>query len=97
MTLSFSEALENIKSGNPVLRQGWNGKGMSIFLKKGSRPIDMCESHEYFGVPADLFEKGDAGTVVRMPCVCMKAANGEIVEGWLASQTDMLAKDWISG
>lgn len=26
---------------------------------------------------------------------CMKAADGTIVNGWLASQTDMLAEDWI--
>lgn len=26
--------------------------------------------------------------------ICMKAADGSIVNGWLASQTDMLAEDW---
>lgn len=26
--------------------------------------------------------------------LCMKAADGTIVNGWLASQTDMLAEDW---
>lgn len=26
--------------------------------------------------------------------LCMKAADGSIVNGWLASQTDMLAEDW---
>lgn len=26
--------------------------------------------------------------------LCMKAADGSIVNGWLASQTDMLADDW---
>ena len=26
--------------------------------------------------------------------LCMKAAYGTIVDGWLASQTDMLAEDW---
>jgi hypothetical protein len=26
--------------------------------------------------------------------ICMKAADGTIVNGWLASQTDMLAEDW---
>ena len=27
--------------------------------------------------------------------ICMKAADGSIVNGWLASQTDMLADDWV--
>ena len=26
--------------------------------------------------------------------ICMKAADGTIVNGWLASQTDMLSEDW---
>ena len=26
--------------------------------------------------------------------LCMKAADGTIVNGWLASQTDILAEDW---
>ena len=26
--------------------------------------------------------------------LCMKAADGTIVNGWLASQTDMIAEDW---
>ena len=26
--------------------------------------------------------------------LCMKAADGSVVNGWLASQTDMLSEDW---
>ena len=29
-----------------------------------------------------------------LPCITMKTATGEILMGWLASQTDMLADDW---
>ena len=29
-----------------------------------------------------------------LPCITMKTATGEILMGWLASQTDMLAEDW---
>lgn len=28
------------------------------------------------------------------PYICLKAADNSIVNGWLASQTDMLADDW---
>jgi hypothetical protein len=28
------------------------------------------------------------------PYLCLKAADGTIVNGWLASQTDMLSDDW---
>lgn len=40
------------------------------------------------------------GVVGRMvqaenPCITMKTATGEILMGWLASQADMLAEDWL--
>lgn len=38
--------------------------------------------------PADVF-------ICFTPYLCMKAADGTIVNGWLASQTDMLAEDWV--
>lgn len=30
-----------------------------------------------------------------LPTITMKAATGEILMGWLASRTDMLAEDWV--
>lgn len=30
-----------------------------------------------------------------LPSITMKTATGEILVGWLASQTDMLADDWV--
>jgi hypothetical protein len=33
----FSSALILIKKGNKLARQGWNGKGMFVFLVNGSR------------------------------------------------------------
>lgn len=33
--LSFSHALTNIKNGVRMMRRGWNGKGMFVFLVKG--------------------------------------------------------------
>ena len=36
----------------------------------------------------------DKGSFVFSAYWCMFAADGSIVNGWLASQTDMLATDW---
>jgi len=35
MAMDFSEALKLLKMGQKVTRQGWNGKGMFIFLREG--------------------------------------------------------------
>lgn len=35
------------------------------------------------------------GTATVLPSITMKTATGEILMGWLASQSDMLATDWV--
>jgi len=100
--LSFGEALEELKRGRRIAREGWNGKGMFIFLRKGNVAADSSYVTEtdiitgpVEGIGAMLFNIGDYGTVTRLPNINMKAASGSTVTGWLASQTDMLANDWL--
>lgn len=38
-------------------------------------------------------QSGGKATV--LPSITMKTATGEILMGWLASQSDMLATDWV--
>lgn len=92
--LSFGEALHHIKHGKACARAGWNGKGMFVYLNKGSRDAYENSVRLIGGVSQELFENGDVGTVTRMPNLNMRAADGSTVTGWLASQTDMLAEDW---
>ena len=91
----FGKALEFLKRGHKVTRAGWNGKGMWLSM---SGPIEGRKVH------ADGFwsenntdyaneQPGQLATV--LPCITMKTATGEILMGWLASQTDMLAEDWM--
>lgn len=94
---SFGKALELLKDGNAVRRAGWNGKGMLICLEKGSSDFreDLPIPVQIDGVPRRLFNKGDRGTVTRLPHIAMRTASGSTVNGWLASQADMLAEDWV--
>jgi hypothetical protein len=39
-TLSFSEALEELKFGRKVQRDGWNGKNVWIVLNFNSIPVE---------------------------------------------------------
>ncbi len=97
LPFNFGAALERLKNGEKVARKGWNGKGMYLWLEKGSHDFGTDAVQSYIGgVRCSLFENGDKGTSTRMPHICMRAADGSTVTGWLASQTDMLAIDWVA-
>lgn len=83
--MDFSEALLELKDGNLVARQGWNGKGMFLFLVPGST----------FAVDRPpLLGIYPAGTTVDYHAhIDMKTAQNDVVP-WLASQSDLLADDW---
>lgn len=94
LQFGFGRALSHLKDGRRVARAGWNGKGMWLYLNLGSH--DKTEQRPLIdGVSRSLFTLGDDGTVTRLPNVNMRAASGVTVTGWLASQTDMLAEDWM--
>lgn len=93
--ISFSKALEYAKLGKRIARNGWNGKGMFVF----QRPGDVLESDflpRVKSLPDEVktFLAEQNRPVEFLPYLCMYAADGKIVNGWLASQTDMLAEDW---
>ena len=81
-TLTFGDALIALKEGKKVARSGWNGKGMFLFLGRNL---------EFDG---PLIANEDEPPMYVPPSIIMKTADNQLVVGWLASQTDMLANDW---
>jgi|TARA_B110000908_G_scaffold172758_1_gene242811 hypothetical protein len=83
--MTFGLAVEALKKGAKVARKGWNGKGMWVMLVEG-RTIEDAMSAEF----AD-----EDGTLTIASHIDMFSADKKQVVGWLASQTDMLAEDWV--
>ena len=81
--VNFGEALVALKQGNKVARSGWNGKGMWLILIVGEAVAQAI---------ADRY--GDGNAIPVLDAIYMKTATGEFVP-WLASQTDVLAEDWV--
>lgn len=88
--MDFGKALEALHHGKKLARKGWNGKDMFIYFERGTlitrdkiRNLTLAKStpasQKYINIK---------------PHIDMKSADGSIVVGWLASQTDMLANDW---
>lgn len=85
-TFNFSEALARVKEARKVARSGWNGKGMFIFLVPGSQ--FAVNRPPLLGIYPE-------GTIINYHAhIDMRTADGTIVP-WLASQTDILANDWV--
>ena len=65
---NFGEALEALKQGKKVAREGWNGKGMFLYLvSEGKYPVKMDAAKSI----AD-----ENGNVHYGPYVALKSANG---------------------
>lgn len=92
--MSFGDALFALKMGSRICRQGWNGKGMWLSLSGplGGRNIAF---ENFWSSNNSDYARQNGGSATVLPCITMKTATGEILMGWLASQTDMLADDWM--
>jgi hypothetical protein len=98
--MNFGQAIEALKEGKIVRRTGWNGKGMFLFI----RPEFVCDIETFkkiVSVPDNAKELIVTSTYdIYNPTfkftgyISMFAADKSIVNGWLASQTDMLSEDW---
>ncbi len=81
--LTFGLALEAAKKGKRIARAGWNGKDQWVELGK-----NIYYKHE--NGPALMACHDDIGSQALVFC----GIRGRQV-GWLASQSDMLAEDWM--
>lgn len=108
--MTFGEALEAVKRGSCIARKGWNGKGMFVFMRPADELHVSFVAKQIKSLPQSVKDyyyqdcvdsNGNALDLAKDDVVkftaylCMKAADGSIVNGWLASQTDMLADDWV--
>lgn len=93
--LDFGDAIRALKAGKRVARAGWNGKGMWLSL---SEPLEGRKiSHDKFwSLNNATFAYDQPNNQANvLPCITMKTADESILMGWLASQSDMLAEDWV--
>lgn len=80
--LNFGQAISALKAGKVVCREGWNGKGIFLELQVPDEHSKMTSPYIYIDTTG-LETENKAAPKSRVP--------------WLASQTDMLASDWMVG
>ena len=82
-TFSFGEAIKYLKRGMKVARKGWNGKKQYIQLATGISY--KTADNEIVNCEHDAI--GNMAVVF--------VGTSGVQMGWLASQADMLAEDWV--
>lgn len=90
-TMDFGDAIRALKAGAKVARKGWNGKGMFLWLKPAATvKAEWCKDPILKGLA-----EANGGKIEALGTICMFTAQKQIFSGWLASQTDVLAEDWV--
>jgi hypothetical protein len=89
--MPFGHAIEALKQGLRVARKGWNGKGMYLWLLPAAKvKAEWCrEPH------LKAMAEANGGEIDCLPSIRMMTADRKVLTGWLASQTDILAEDWV--
>lgn len=89
--MRFGPALDSLRAGYRVCRYGWNGKNMWLSLTPGR----MVQAEHFWSNSNKLFARTQLNAEVEvLPYITMKTADNKIVP-WPASQTDILADDWV--
>ena len=86
--MNFGEAIEEMKAGKRLARNGWNGKNMFVVYQKGypdGIPSNKQTAEAWRMEEGDLFKCE--------PYLQIKMVNGSHAM-WVPSINDVLAEDW---
>ena len=81
--MDFGVALMNLKEGRRVARKGWNGKGQYL---------ELAPAISYTNAAGEIVNCDHAA--IGNKAIAFVGTSG-VQMGWLASQADMLAEDWV--
>ena len=93
--LNYGQAIEALKEGQRIAREGWNGKGLFVY-KQIPAEIGLHIIPKMQSVPQavkDVMVK--TGTTLNYTNqMAIVNANGR-VDSWVASSSDTFAEDWV--
>jgi len=94
--LNYGQAIEALKNGKRVAREGWNGKGMFVF-KQIPAEIGLEIIPKMQSVPQSVKDEmlKNGTTLKYTNQMAIVNANGR-VDSWVASSSDTFANDWLA-
>lgn len=94
-TLNFGEAIESLKAGKLVSRQGWNGKGMFI-VKQIPAVIGIDIIPRMTSLPQsvkDVFLERNHDICYESQMLIINSSGR--ADSWVPSSSDVFAEDWV--
>lgn len=92
--MNFGQAIEALKEGKKVAREGWNGKGMFVFKQISSNVgIQYVPNMQSLpqSVKDEFVKRGENLSYLNQMCI-VKSDN--TIDSWVASSSDTFAEDW---
>jgi hypothetical protein len=92
---NFGDAIAALKAGKRVAREGWNGKGLFVFMPVPAQiPLETVPKMTSLpdSVKAEFARRGTGPAYSNQ--LALVKPNGE-VNGWSPSTPDALADDWM--
>lgn len=100
--MAFGDAIFMLKQGKKVARKGWNGRGMWLVFVPGTKSAEIRPGTTYHkALSSEIPGINGSTSIVSeiLPHIDMWTVNAEgrraMLPGWVASQTNMLAEDWV--
>ncbi len=91
---NFGQAIDALKEGKRVARQGWNGKGMFIFKQVPSEISEEIVPKMQSLPQAVKDEFAKRGGSIRYKNQLAMVYPDNTIYGWAASPSDVLENDW---
>jgi hypothetical protein len=92
--MTYGEAIKLLQEGKLLSREGWNGKGMFVFMQIPSF-IDIEIIPKMQSLPEEVkkefIKRGNSISYSNQFAIVNKNNN---INGWVASSSDTLATDW---
>jgi hypothetical protein len=91
--MNLGAAIVSLTNGEMICRKSWSDKDMFVFKRPHDiLPVDFLPKVKSLPEKVKLHLVSLKRDIVFRDYLCM--FNGEIVNGWIALQEDLLADDW---
>lgn len=100
--LNYGQAIDALKDGRMIAREGWNGKGMFVFMQVPSNIAkDIVPKMQSLpeSVKKEFQKRFDSETEqiseIYYSNQLAIVNKSNLINGWVASVSDSLANDWF--